>query len=651
MAGLTIRFPTQSRPVIPSAMPFINPAFLLAAAALAIPLWLHLSRRRKYKEVTVGTLRFIRQAVKERKRRLRVEELPLLIARIAAVVLAAILFARPFLSGSEKMAEKESATIILLDASGSITPAMAEAARDAAADALSAAKGQVVKIAQFADEVAPLDSVKAYKPIAGAATRLDAALGWALDQFSTNGGKAGRVVLISHLAAGALPTAVPHVWPPQIAVQIVPLVPENVDNAAVRRVSLLTPYASEQMEIEALVSLPRDVVSRTVTLEAEGVHEAVVVPPGVERVVFRFTPPSAEVRGWVSVASGDLWPSDDRRPFVAKWQESSRILLVDGQPGSTPFEGQAFFIGKALGASGAAHGKSPFKPEIVFALEGNNGPVDLTGVKVIALCGVTQLLPGEVRMLAEFVANGGGLVHFLNGKWTRGATESLAQEGIFPESLSYTESTVNRPLSSWDREHPALVSFDGRDGGDLRSLEWRDAFDLGTNAGWRTLATLDGGHALMVQKSGVEKAGNIIVCAHPLTREWTDIPRELLFVPLVKNMFATLGGVAQSTPEARVFTPGLKEPRAIGHYGAEVVAADGRESLPAAVGDAPFRAAFGLPTTELSASLPPPQSERVSEHSREGELWPWLVVGLLLLLIAENFLATKRQSIPAAVTS
>ena len=632
-------------------MPFINPAFLLAAAALAVPLWLHLSRRRKYKEVTVGTLRFIRQAVKERKRRLRVEELPLLLTRIAAVVLAAVLFARPFVSGSEKMAEKESATIILLDASGSITPAMADAARDAAQDALGNAKGQVVKIAQFSDEVAPLDSVKDYKPIAGAPTRLDAALGWALDQFTTNAGKAGRVVLVSHLAAGALPAAVPRVWPPQIAVQIVPLVPENVDNAAVRRVSLLTPYATEQMEIEALISLPRGRESRKVTLEADGVSETVEAAQGVERVVFRFAPKSPEVRGWVSVEGGDLWPSDDRRPFVAKWTESARILLVDGQPGATPFEGQAFFISKALAASGAAHGKSPFKPEIVFALEGKSGPVDLTGVKVIALCGVTQLLPGEVRMLAEFVANGGGLVHFLNGKWTRGATEGLAQEGIFPETLSYTEATVNRPLTSWDREHPALAPFDGREGGDLRSLEWRDAFDLGTNTGWRTLATLDGGHSLIVQKNGVEKAGNIIVCAHPLTREWTDIPRDPLFVPLVKNMFAALGRVSQSTPEARVLTPGLKEPRPIGHYGAEVVAADSRESLPAAVGDGPFRAAFGLPTTELSAALPPAQPERVSEFSREGELWPWLVIVLLILLIAENFLATKRQSIPVTATS
>ena len=65
----------------------------------------------------------------------------------------------------------------------------------------------------------------------------------------------------------------------------------------------------------------------------------------------------------------------------ASLDEPARVLLIDGQPGNTPFEGQAYFIEKALSASGAAHGKSPFKPEILFALEGRNGPVDFTGIR------------------------------------------------------------------------------------------------------------------------------------------------------------------------------------------------------------------------------------------------------------------------------
>src|SRR4030095_5797541 len=150
-----------------------------------------------------------------------------------------------------------------------------------------------------------------------------------------------------------------------------------------------------------------------------------IAPPGVERVVFRFAPTRDEMRGWVSVAGGDAWPADDRRPFAVRWTQPARVLLVDGQPGSTPFEGQAYFIEKALTASGAAHGKSPFKPEIVFALEGKNGDVSLDGVRVVALCGVTDLPEATVRRLAEFVAHGGGLLTVPNRQWVSGGTGAV----------------------------------------------------------------------------------------------------------------------------------------------------------------------------------------------------------------------------------
>nr|MDQ3623801.1 BatA domain-containing protein [Verrucomicrobiota bacterium] len=434
-------------------MALLNPAFLLAIAAVGVPLWLHLSRRRKYREMEVGTLRFLHQALRERRKKLRIEELPLLLLRMAAIALLAFVFARPFWPRAEKVPEKEAETLILLDASGSITADMAEDARNAARRAVSNAGATKVQLAQFSDEVQPLDSLEAYRPIAGAPTKIDSALGWALDHFLLAGGSSGKIVLISHVAADALPAQPPRVWPPQVAVELVALQPPSVDNAAVRRVSLLTPYVGEEMELEALVWLPPVRTSeeeRTITLEAEGVRETAVVPPGAERDVFRFHPPHAHVRGWVSVAGGDAWPADDRRPFAVHWTEPARVLLVDGQPGSTPFEGQAYFIEKALAASGAAHGKSPFKPEIVFALAGRSGPLELTDVRAIALCGVTELAQASARALAEFVAGGGGLISVLNEQWTPGATAALVEAGLFPEAVALTGGEEKRALASWD---------------------------------------------------------------------------------------------------------------------------------------------------------------------------------------------------------
>ncbi|HEY2343207.1 MAG TPA: VWA domain-containing protein, partial [Chthoniobacteraceae bacterium] len=594
-------------------MPLLNPVFLVAVAAVGIPLWLHLSRRRKYRELEVGTLRFLRQAMRERRKRWRFEEIPLLLLRVAAIALIAFIFARPYFPRPRSV-EKGSETLILLDGSGSITPEMAKAARSAANRAIARAGGKRISLAQFSDEVEPLASLDRYQPIAGAPKRIDTALGWALDHFLQEGA-AGKVVLAAHLAANSLPTLPPRVWPPQISVEIMPLEPPTVDNGAVRKVTLLTPYVSKEMEIEARVWLPPSRTSdedRTVTLDAEGVHQTVLVPPGSERAVFHFEPPRPAVQGVVSIRGGDPWPSDDRRPFSVRWAEPARVLLVDGRPGATPFEGQAYFIEKALSASGAAHGKSPFKPEIVFSLEGSrNGLVDLAGVRAIALCGVTDLTPDSARALTEFVRQGGGLISVLNEQWTPETTALLVDAGLFPEAVAFSNDNDKRPLETWDHDHPALREFDGRDGGDLRQFEWRDAFAIQPAKGWRTLAALDGGHPLLLEKeSAGEGAGRVFILAHPLNRNWTDIPREPLFVPFVKNLFGALGKVAQAAPEIPVYSPGARRRQAVGTYSesgdAYVIAPDSDVALVATASEDAFRNAFGLPTANAAppAALP-----------------------------------------------
>lgn len=634
-------------------MALLNPVFLLALVAVGVPLWLHLSRRRKYRELTVGTLRFLHQALRERRKKSRIEELPLLLLRMGAIAILAMVFARPFWPRAESVPEKVAETIILLDASGSITADMAEAARTAAAHAISKAEPTAVKLVQFSDEVQPLDSLADYRPITGAPTRLDTALGWALDHFLLSGGRAGKVVLISHFAADALPVQPPRVWPPQVAVELVPLEPPSVDNAAVRRVSLLTPYVAEEMEIEVLVWLPSTRTSeedRTVTLEAEGVHETAIVPLGTDRVVFRFQPAHAEVRGRVSIAGGDAWPADDQRPFAVRWTEPARMLLVDGQPGSTPYEGQAYFLEKALAASGAAHGKSPFKPEIIFALDGRSGAVDLTGVRAIALCGVTDLSPASARLLADFVAGGGGLISVLNEKWTPAATAALVEVGLFPDTIGLTGGEEKRILASWDRAHPALVTFDGREGGDLREFEWRDGFEAHAGDGWREVAALESSHPLLLEKDSENpKAGKVLVCLHPLNREWTDIPREPLFVPFAKSLFGMLGRVVPAVPESPVLSPGARESRAVGHHVAgdilQIVAPDAGEALVATASEAKFRTAFGLPAGDAVATVPVAVVS-APERSRPGEFWPWLLLTLLLILAVENIVATRKLRPP-----
>ncbi len=632
----------------PVVIPLIHPAFLWAALAVGIPVIIHLSRRRKFVSLPVGTLRFLREAERKRRFRLRVENWFLLLLRALAVVLLALLFARPHPGDVGREARGEGGTLVLLDASGSVTPKMADEARRAAQRAIR--DGGEVTLAQFSDDVAEIASTDEYVPRAGAPSRFDVALDWAMDRLGAEGDDTARVVIIGHLAADALPSQAPRVWPPRVAVEVVALAPPSPENAAVRSVALMTPYFSERMEIEARVTSSSE--EREVFLEAEGLRLRERVPPGIERVVFGFRPPREEVRGWISLEGDDPWPGDDRHPFAVAWTEPKQILLLDGFPGSTPFEGQAYFISKALGASGAAHGKSPFQPLVSYGMENRQGPADLEGIDAIALCGPTALSAAEARVLAAHVAAGGGLMVIPDERWTTSTAAPLVAAGLFPDGFSFTGGLGIRAAASWDREHPALADFDGRDGGDLRGLPWRDAFAARQTSGWKPLITLDGGGPVLLEKErSDESAGPVMVLAHPMTRAWTDLPREPLFVPLMKNLFGGLSRLAPPGTGAVTRTPGVREGRQPGIYTAadgstEVIAGDPRECLVAAVEAEVFRRAFGLP--ESGQAMPPLAESGAAvpaERSRDGEWWPWLVAGLLALLTLECAVATRRQKI------
>ncbi len=81
---------------------FLNPLFLWGAGLLAVPLIIHLINRRRYRTVTWAAMDFVLRAYKKKNRRMRLENLLLLLLRCAIPVLLALAMARPFF-GSEHL--------------------------------------------------------------------------------------------------------------------------------------------------------------------------------------------------------------------------------------------------------------------------------------------------------------------------------------------------------------------------------------------------------------------------------------------------------------------------------------------------------------------------------------------------------------------
>src|SRR5215472_17744958 len=77
-------------------MGFVQATMLVALGAVALPILAHLIFRRRARPVDLGTLRFLKIAVRQDTRRRWLKRWLLLALRVGCVVLLVLLFARPF---------------------------------------------------------------------------------------------------------------------------------------------------------------------------------------------------------------------------------------------------------------------------------------------------------------------------------------------------------------------------------------------------------------------------------------------------------------------------------------------------------------------------------------------------------------------------
>ena len=103
-------------------MNLLHPLFLAGAAAVAVPIVLHLIRRRTRDRVTFSSLMFLRPTAPRFKHRSRLEHVPLLVLRCIALCLLAAVFARPFLSRLSIVDETGTGNriVLLIDTSASM---------------------------------------------------------------------------------------------------------------------------------------------------------------------------------------------------------------------------------------------------------------------------------------------------------------------------------------------------------------------------------------------------------------------------------------------------------------------------------------------------------------------------------------------------
>src|SRR5947199_5563148 len=100
-------------------MGFVRASMLAALVAVALPVIAHLIFRRRSRPVDLGTLRFLKIAVRRDTRRRRLKRWLLLALRVGCVVLLVLLFARPYRAESIGGGDA-GLTVVLIDRSASM---------------------------------------------------------------------------------------------------------------------------------------------------------------------------------------------------------------------------------------------------------------------------------------------------------------------------------------------------------------------------------------------------------------------------------------------------------------------------------------------------------------------------------------------------
>jgi hypothetical protein len=646
----------------------INIGFLAAGAAVAVPILIHLLMRPRARQASIGTLRFLKLALKETTRRRKIRRWLLLALRMAAILLLAFLFARPYFTSFAGSGEDRE-VIVLIDQSGSMAATFGGRplfvlAQEAATKILrELPEGAMVHLAYFDDRgvtptAEPRVDTKRQPGYAG--TDFGQALAWARDVLVTSNRKHRKVYLLTDLQRTGQHTTCKD-FPPDVEVEVVEAGKPLTGNLAVEKAEVPQPtiHGTQPIMFEVSVSnagvMPAHDVQVRLRLESAGVRpleqsKAVTLDPA-SRTTVEFSLPIGRpglYQGYVEVAADDGFTIDNRRYLAFDARAADRLLLVDGEPGTSVFSNETYYLETALRLALPGKGSelTPYAPERI-ALDGATRLPNLEPYGVIALCNVASLGEADVSQLRAFVSWGGRLLIFTGGKMQPAACAPLAQAGLIPGTIEGESDAGVFRIHKWEKEHPIFVPFNDPQQGDLRRVTFRKTTRVKPAEDAKVLAADNSGMPLILEKS--LGRGKIMLVATAADRDWGDWPQSRLYVPLVHQIFGYLTDRLADSQRVRteIAGPGIDKPPGVVRENSRVIVRniDARESRIERYSPTQFREEFQLAAVTIAedprqmlAGVLPVGAERPSEF------WANVVLILLIVLALEAFVANRTHA-------
>lgn len=494
---------------------FINPWMLMGLAGISLPFLVHLISRKKFDIVEWGAMQFL-ELGKNARRRIRLEELLLMLLRMALIALIAIALARPWLAGTflSSFASKPACDIaIVIDSSYSAdwrgkasTPH--QAAIRWANQFLDGLSGDdtvaLIDVRDQINTVIPLTRSRENirralreLPTPSGSSRLHEAVIRGLQTVNAGTNLSRHVVVITDGQGLPWNDADDHFWlqlkelreqagiPPQVWVvntqkqQALPV------NYSIDKLNLSRELTVIDFPIRIVTTIrntgAKTAANRQVHLEVDGQRlsdrtlSVRVEANGQAAAEFehRFQQPgSHHLR---VVLEEDNLPGDDVAEAAISITDALPVLLVDGTPNPDATKSELFFAKSALSASlnptpwvaAKSVSWSDVTPELLAAVE------------VVVLANCKQLSIKQVEDLQAFVDSGGGLAISMGDRidmaWFNKNFFNNG-EGLSPVNLESLES----PRQPKDKDDDTTIRISN----ESLELPWISQFRDGSDDGF-----------------------------------------------------------------------------------------------------------------------------------------------------------------------
>ncbi|MEY3175838.1 MAG: hypothetical protein RLZZ436_3752 [Planctomycetota bacterium] len=454
---------------------FTNPWLLTGLVGIALPVIAHLLSRRRFDVVAWGAMQFLNPSRKTR-RRLKLEELLLLLLRIGLITLIVLSAARPWMPGGWLMGYRSAGSrtvVLVIDGSNSmsrsdgVSSVHQTAIRRAVEFLQTLGSGDTVALIDARDQPravieSPLRDHRAVEqqlrslPAPAGACAIQPALEKALAILGRSSASAREIIVFSDRQGNSwrstedaewsrfdelvkLPAVRPRVWVVDASAQL----STARRNLAVGRLEVsreitvpgfpLRLRTVVRNDSDTAVSVPVRLLLDNQPLAGE--LQTLNIPPRTEtRVEFEHAlrQEGSHLLSVEADARDDAIAADNRSHAAVHVARSLPVLLVNGTPSAIAAERDTFFAELAFASTDA--GDPWVAARVVDAAELR--PEDFQKAAAVVFCNVVRLPAAAAAALPEFVSQGGGVLVACGSQTT-------------PESFAacFSQSGLLKPLT------------------------------------------------------------------------------------------------------------------------------------------------------------------------------------------------------------